>query len=170
MSASCSDAWHSGNKTFGILRNNLWNSSHCIVGRRSTWTGGPSVWNSWSECCADWDVASHPDKAGMHIICLPGSGVREEPPRTAWHAHPCALFRSKHEAAQCLRKASVTVCSCQLLELNGQGRWSWRWHCVYILRWRTGYWQSASSHAFVFRPATSVTADKRAYHGSENEG
>jgi hypothetical protein len=99
------------------------------------WTGGPSVWDSWSECCADCDVATHPDKVGMHIMCLPESGVRQElqqePPRTAWHSHPCALFRSRHEAAQCLRMTSVTVCSCQLFELNGQGRWSWRWHFIF---------------------------------------
>ena len=172
MLASCPGAWHSRNRTFGILRNDLWNSSRCMIGRRAMWTGGRSVWDSWSECCADWDVASHPDKAGMHIICLPVSGIREEQTAgaatTAWHAHHCELFRSKHEAAGTMlangHRHSV------YLSAVPNWRWSWRWQCVCILRWQTGYWQSASSDTFVFPPATSLTADKRAYHGSENEG
>ena len=175
MSASCSGAWHSRNRTFGILRSDLWNCSRCMIGSRSTWTGGRSVWDSWSECCADWDVASHPDKAGMHIICMPGSGVREEQiaraATTAWHANHCALFRSKYEAAQCLRMATVTMCSCQLFRTERAGQVIVKATMCCILRWRNGYWQSASSDTFVFPPATSVvTADKRAYNGSENEG
>ena len=126
MSASCSGAWHSRNRTFGILRNDLWNNSRCMIGRRSMWKAGRSVWDSWSECCDDWDFASHPDKAGMHIICLPVSGVMEEltarAATSAWHAHHCALFRSKHEAAHCLRMASVTVRSCQLFRTERAGK------------------------------------------------